>query len=283
MSKKEINSHIFIPESILKRFASRHPVKSRIEVNYIDFADNEKIKQASTRGFNAEKGYFTRENEIKLSKHAETKLGIVISQLEKKYQTNGLNISISDKEVLSLKKYIAYQMIRTNAIIQELKDYIPSVSGIPYSNEKYKEHLADKKLFSSKNVKELKNIFITIENDRNIFLNAIKDMGIIIKFNKTNIPFLLTNNPYTINPSSEKNFLMYYTISPKMIIELCNKDSLKKFLNIKEDVYLTEWIDDDIIKKYNNLIYQIAKKYKPNILVGDYNELERVSKGDINI
>lgn len=206
MSKKEINSHIFIAESILKRFAHRNPVKTRIEVNYVDFADNKKIKQSSTKGFNTEKGYFTRENETRLSDNIESKIGTVISSLENKYQMNGLNFGIKDEEILILKEYIAYQTIRTDVIIEELKDYIPSVSGIPYSSEKYRQHLSDKELFSSKNVKELKNIFIPIENDRNIFLNAIKDLAIIIKFNKTNIPFLLTNNPYTINPSSEKTF-----------------------------------------------------------------------------
>lgn len=275
MSKKLKKSHVFIAKSILNRFSFRNPKNNEASIYYIDF-NKKKINMSGTKKFNTSEGYFTDKNEKKLADYIESRIGKVISNLEDKYKKNRLNIHINEEEILILKKYIAYQIIRTDAIIEYIKDSMINENRFPYTTEQYEEQLKKRRFFSSKSIKELKNIFISKENENNTFFSVIQNLGIIVIFNKTNIPFLLNNNPSSINADSPNNFLMKYTISPKIAILLCNKNSLKKALNINDGVYITEYTDEDIIKSYNNLAYKIAEQYKPHILVGEYKELARI-------
>ncbi len=72
MSKKdEIDSHIFIPKSILNRFA-RIDKKNRKIINYIDCNDMQ-IKSSTTESFNTQLGYYSKQNEKILSDESESK------------------------------------------------------------------------------------------------------------------------------------------------------------------------------------------------------------------
>ena len=74
---------------------------------------------------------------------------------------------------------------------------------------------------------------------------------------------------------------MNYTISPIIAISLCKKNSLKEALKIKDIFYITEYLDEQVVKDYNKRAYETAKLHKPHILVGNNEELDRILNEDI--
>ena len=78
-NKDQINSHIYVPKSILNRFSTRDE-KNRKIIQYIDLEDMQ-VKKAKTSSFNTRLGYYNKENEEILSREAESKIGNVIKKI----------------------------------------------------------------------------------------------------------------------------------------------------------------------------------------------------------
>ena len=111
--KDIINSHIYVPKSILNRFAVRNEKNYRI-IYYIDL-ENKQIKSASTKSFNTQLGYYYSYNEQILKNEAEDKIGEVIRKIEDSIE----NININEADITLMKKFLAYQLIRTDYLAKK--------------------------------------------------------------------------------------------------------------------------------------------------------------------
>ncbi len=160
MSKKdEINSHIFIPKSILNRFA-KIDEKNRKIIKYIDCNDMQ-IKSSTTSSFNTQLGYYSKQNEKILSKESESKIGNVI----RKIQDIDDNTVFSEKDIEYIFRYLSYQILRTEYFPKEL-------------NKRFETNL---------NNKFIKNELIKEEFELNSLYNVIKDEDIHVIINNFNV------------------------------------------------------------------------------------------------
>lgn len=99
-----IKSHIYLAESILKRF-SYVDSNGRPTIDYIDLSTHE-IKRETVRRFNRTIGYYTFDNEQKLKNYAEDKIGNVIARLERCRLKSEFDIILTEKEQESITKYL---------------------------------------------------------------------------------------------------------------------------------------------------------------------------------
>ena len=146
MSKKdEIDSHIFIPKSILNRFA-RIDKKNRKIINYIDCNDMQ-IKSSTTASFNTQLGYYSKQNEKILSDESESKIGNVI----RKIQDIDENTVLNEKDIKYIFKYLSYQILRTEIIPRELnKRFGTNLNSKFIKNEFIKEEVELNTLYNVK-------------------------------------------------------------------------------------------------------------------------------------
>lgn len=269
-----IKSHVYLPKSILNRFSQRDKDGKKI-INYYNF-DTKKIENATTTSFNRKLGYYTDENEVKLKTFSEEKIGNVIKELEENFKSNGLNFVISNNSKKVIKKYVSYQLIRDDSIMQMIKD---TLSNINYnanylSIEEKKRRFLLSAQYKKMSLKQLKNYFIEIEESLTVFFSTVNELGIVIMFNETNKDYLLTSSTSALNPYSKGYFMMNITLTPKISVMLCNKNTLKNEISINDDFYLSKVSDDKFVDDYNKELYNVAIKNKPNILVGSRKELE---------
>ena len=273
---KTIKSHVFLAKSILNRFAYRDK-DNKLLVNFIDFEKNE-ISEDTTASFNRELGYFSYENEMKLKKFSEEKIGNVITELKREYENNGTSFRISAKTKRIIKKYVCYQLIRDEAMIEYVKSYFSKINCKQYylSNENLMRLHELKDCYTNITVKELKNKLIEIEDEIDTFFESMKSLGIVIIFNRTNRKYVLSSSTSALNPYSEGYFMMNITLTPEISIMLCDKKTLKGVLEISDDFYISEIKDEQFILQYNKDMYETAKKNKPHIIVGYRKELEEI-------
>lgn len=171
MSKKDgINSHIFIPKSILNRFA-KIDKKNRNIIKYIDCNDM-KIKSSTTSSFNTQLGYYSKQNEKILCQESESKIGNVI----KKIQDIDDNTVLNEKDIEYIFRYLSYQILRTEGFPKEL----------------------NKRFGTNLNIKFIKNELIKEEVELNTLYNVIKNEDMHVIINNSNVKFVLpTNSMYT--------------------------------------------------------------------------------------
>lgn len=228
MSKKdEINSHIFIPKSILNRF-SKVDEKNRKIIRYIDCNDIQ-IKSSTTASFNTQLGYYSKENEKILSKESESKIGNVI----KKIQNIDDNTVISEKDIEYIFRYLSYQILRTEFFSREL-------------NKRFGINL---------NIKFIKNELIKEEVELNTLYNVIKNEDMHVIINNSNVKFVLpTNSMYTFNPNSNE-YIWILILSPVIAISFMPQGTIKKLSNDKDcsKVKIIEFREEqeEIINSFN--------------------------------
>lgn len=273
---KTIRSHKYLAESILNRFAEPDDNNRKI-IYYIDFEDN-KIKSTTTSSFNKEEGYYTEENEGNLKRVSEEKIGNVISELQRKHEKNGINFNISIKSKQIIKKYVSYQLIRDDSMVEYIINFFANLDCEKYylSNEELNRLKELKRCYSNITVKQLKNRLIETEEETEMFFEPVSNLGIIILFNMTNRKFVLTSSTSALNPYSPGHFIMHITLTPEINIALCNKKSLKSYLEIDRNIYLSEIRDKEFILEYNKGLFEVAKKNKPHKIVGFKRDLEEL-------
>ena len=271
-----IKSHVFLAESILKRFSYRDK-DSRKLIDYIDFKNN-CIKTDTTKHFNTQNGYFTDINEQKLKTFAEETIGNIIYELDKKHRKYGTNFNISYKIRKNIKKYICYQLIRDDAIVEFIKEYFSKINCKRYylSNENLMRLHELKDCYSNVTINELKNRLIEIEEEMDTFFESMVNLGILIRFNNTDRKFVLTSSTTALNPYSDGYFMMNITLTPEICVTLCNKKTLKRVLEISDNFYIAEIKDEQVVVQYNKEMYETAKKNTPHIIVGFRKELEEI-------
>lgn len=271
-----IKSHVFLAKSILNRFAYRDK-DNRLLVDFINFEENI-IDTDTTASFNRILGYFSEENEKKLKKFSEEKIGNVINELKIGHEKFGTNFKISSKTKKIIKKYVCYQLIRDDSMMEYMKDYFSKINCKQYylSNEKLIRLYELKVCYKNITINQLKNRLIDIEDEMDTFFESMSNLGILIRFNTTNRKFVLTNSTTALNPYSEGYFMMNITLTPEICITLCSKKTLKKVLEIVDDFYIAEIKDEKLVFQYNKEMYETAKKNKPHVIVGRKEELEEI-------
>lgn len=250
--KKNINSHVTIPKSILEKFAYVDEKENHI-VKYIDLNTLE-IKKEKTSRFNTRLGYYSKKIEKILSDEAESKIGNVI----KKLQEIDENTTITEKDINSIYKFLAYQVIRTDSFSERLKKEFQ----IPLDN------------------KAIKNAFINEELDLNIIYNIVKNTDVYIIINVSNSKFVLPANlMYTFNPDSDE-YKWVQVLSPNIALVFIKKGTIRKIHNneYKENVKIVKFTKEqvDIINGFNirALGVQLKDKTEMKYIVGLDNELK---------
>lgn len=232
----QINSHIYVPKSILNRFATIDE-KNRKILQYIDFKDMQ-IKTTITSSFNTKLGYYSKQNEEILSREAESKIGNVI----KKIENIDDNTKLNKKDIESIYRYLSYQILRTDYFSHEL-------------NNCFKTNW---------NNKFIKNELIREEMELDTVYNVIKDEDIHIIMDNSKTKFVLPiNSMYTFKPNSNK-YIWILILSPNIAISFMPKGTIQELSNGKDDskVKILEFRkeQEDIIKSFN--LRAIGTQYK---------------------
>ena len=271
-----IKSHVYLAKSILNRFSKEDKNKRKL-ISYIDFKDNS-IRNSTTASFNRKLGYFSDENEQKLKRFSEEKIGNVIIELKSKYEKYGINFIISPKTKKIIKKYVCYQLIRDEAMVEYIKEYFSTINCKRYylSNENLIKLYELKESYKNISINELKNRLIDIEEEMDTFFESMSNLGILIRFNSTNRKFVLTSSTTALNPYSKGYFMMNITLTPEITVTLCDKNTLRDVLEISDDFYIDEIKDEQAVVQYNQHMYETAKKNKPHIIVGFKEDLQEL-------
>lgn len=235
-NKDQINSHIYVPKSILNRFATIDE-KNRKIIQYIDLEDMQ-VKKAKTSSFNTQLGYYSKENEEILSREAESKIGNVIKKIENINDREKLN----KKDIESMYRYLAYQILRTDYFSYEL-------------NNRFKTNWENE---------FIKNELIKEENELDIVYNVIRNEDIYVIINKSETKFVLPiNTMYTFNPDSNE-YIWMLILSLNIAISFMSENTIKKISNGKDKskIKIIEFRkeQEDIIKGFN--IRSIGTQYK---------------------
>lgn len=247
--EKTINSHVYLAESILNRFSYKDEAGRNI-IDYIDLNDMI-LESMSTRKFNRERGYYSKENELLLKANSEEKIGNVIKKLEECRMNNNININLTENEKQFLRKYLAYQWLRSDSIIKYIKDRLEL--SIPEAI--------------------LKNIFIEDEENYKLFINRTKNLDIIIFFNNTNKQYIINSASSTLNSDSEDYFIINMVLTPNILVSFCKNGSIKKYLNINSDFIIKLVPDERTVLECNIHTMNVAMKEKPHFIVGKKEEL----------
>ena len=257
-NKKYINSHVVIPKSILEKYAYIDGKRRHI-IKYIDLNTLE-IKEEKTSKFNTEIGYYSVDNEKILSDEAESRIGNVI----KKLQEINVDTNFEQKDIESIYKFIAYQVIRTDFFSEKLK--------------KEFEFDLDNKI--------IKNKFIEEEQKLNILYNIIRDTDMYVIVNFSNIKFVLPSNlMYTFDADTEE-YKWITILSPDIALVLLRKGMINKIHNIEDEIKSIKIVkfeneQKDIINAFNlsGLGVQFKNNNEKGYIIGLENEL----KGLLNI
>lgn len=235
--KDKIDSHIFLPKSILNRFANIDE-KNRKIIKYIDLNDMQ-MKCSTTASFNTELGYYSNENERVLSKEAESKIGNVITKLE----SIDKNTVITERDIEFIYRFLAYQVIRTDFFANRIKEHF--------------------KIFSDN--KDIKNILISEEKNFDIIYRVIKRMDIHIIINRTNEKFVIPiNSMYTFNPNSNEEYIWVQILSPTIAVAFMKEGTVSKLSGTDEKIKILEFTNKqiDIIRSFN--LRALGVTYKDN-------------------
>jgi hypothetical protein len=247
---KEIKSHIYLAESILKRFSFQDKDK-KYWLNYIDI-NTMQIKKETARKFNRELGYYTYKNEQKLKSNSEEKIGNVITKLENHRKSNKTDFILSKKDKEVLTKYLAYQWLRSDYLMQSIKDKLNAL--LPIRN--------------------LKNLFIDEEERTRLITKQTAEMGICIVFNNTSRGYVINSSTSVVNKDSSDYYIVTIILTPNIAVRYTKKDSLKNVLNLKDDVYITTVCDEKIILEENINTFKATYNSSPNFVVGRKKDLE---------
>lgn len=250
--KKEINSHIYIPKSILNRFAVRDERNYKI-IYYIDL-EEKKIKSSSTKSFNTQLGYYNIYNEKILKNEAEDMIGEVIQKIEDSIE----NVSFNENDINSIKNFFAYQLIRTDYSARKIQEI---------------ECLED-------TIQKIKNDNIFIESKLEIFFKTFKKCDLEILINTSSSEFVLTNNAtYVIYENNDVNndYMMVQVLSPKIAILFYKENTFRKF-NINKKFQVIYESDSNKIKNLNLRALGTSIKGNAKFIVGKENDIKNIYK-----
>ena len=244
-----IKSHKYIPRSILRHFSERD--KNNHYMIYYITSDSNKINARSIKSFNTENGYYSGTNEKILAKEEEEPLGAFIhnfsSQVNKK--------EISENNIVALRRYLSYQMLRSDFLIEQIKK---------------KLHLQDE-------IKKIKNDLIEQEKITSVINKIVERMDVMILINQHENGFLVPLNTITsLNPNGGDDYVIVQILSPKIAISFMAENSFKQLgceNKGKVEIYN---ISEDCVDFINRKTFLAVKTRKNDFLLGKRKDIEKI-------
>jgi ribosomal protein S17E len=187
--EEKVKIQHYVPRTYLKNFSSFNGGEYYI---WVFDKLTEKVFQTNIKNIAFEEEFYNKVSEEqtteKTLRDIETKFDIVAQKL---ISVKDLDMLIGEeKDVLA--EFIAYQMIRTKGVREEIKD-IPKQLLEKYGdnmNSNFKEQVVDSMTKDSLR-KMQNNIIGNIE----VFKKRIKNLKWIVSINKTKFPFWTSDNP----------------------------------------------------------------------------------------
>lgn len=226
-----IDSHVYIPRTILKAFATKN--NSSWRAFYIKLPITT-IKEGDINRVNTQSGEYDHRTENILNQEYESGIAalniIVAKSLRNK---NGCVFSNSNFNIDTIKKYFVFQMIRDEAIIRTI-----------YPN------------LSAKDLRQLKNDLVQKEASDRIIEETFKGYGLIICVNPSG-NLIGCNFPISI-PAPDGQEIFAMPISPYILLVLTN--DFQKALPLKYVQKAHCEIPSNFAKQLNSQIVIVGKK-----------------------
>lgn len=166
----EINSHIQMPESILKNFVNEQQAFYCYDIAEVN--EHRKIKKSHPKSLNAKKGHYSRRVEQMLHRNVETPLGRKIKYVEDNNFDNPIDIPSDFRDVMLT--YIHSLIVRAPHMYGMIEQHSFLLQDINNLTEKDKNDFA-----------------VEIGLDEANSNSPFKDYIVTMIVNKTEIPFLL--------------------------------------------------------------------------------------------
>ena len=167
---EKIDSHIQMPESILKNFVNEYHAFYCYDISEAD--ERFKIKRSRPKSLNVQNGYYSRRVEQMLQKTVESPLGRKIQYIKNNDFDNPIDIPSDFRDVvLTYFHSLIARAPKMYGIIEEHSDFLPLINNL---DETDKNDLA---------------VELVLEEVKNN--SPFKDYIVTMLINKTRIPFLL--------------------------------------------------------------------------------------------
>lgn len=242
-----VNSHIVIPQTILKGFGYRKADGDKID--YIDNNDNQ-IKSDKVKNYGTVYGYYPKIIEDKLSQKFEDGLGRIKKEFYEFSKEKIKIINLPDKKIIM--------------------DFFDITS---YRNPKALEEFNKNSLTSLIVGGYTHDFLISVIISGN-FPNIYKDLEVNFIINKTDADFIINDTMISTISIDNGNPAVILPITPKVCIALLEKDYYKKYMK-DEYLYYMKIDNPSEVEEINKKIYKFALANQENV-IGNKLELSKL-------
>ena len=242
-----VNSHIQIPNCILKQFRSP---KSKT-VYYLDLNEL-RIRSCSSRLLGAEYGYYSKEIEDYLNKEIESPISKLVEEINEFVKKRKQKIVITDEQENTVKKYMTASMARSQLCLNSfMKASFSAALFDPQANHDSVVRLS------------------TLQNGG--ISPVIKNHEVHLIVNKSDRSFVVPRNCFY--SYERKNRTCYaLPVSPICVIALVPEDYPTDYI-AEEACYLYVIDNPEIVKEFNCLALSYELRYNHSF-VASYQQKE---------
>lgn len=244
MNNANILSHTIFPESIIKAFCDKNDPVIFLEAN----EGKVQVSKDTPKTFFAKQGWFTKQNEERLSKDYESNLHNAFYPLIKQIKGKITVPIIASSSAALICKTFAYQQLRDPANTAHVLRQAGAINPPDH-------------------IQELQNHLIADEHESSFLSNKLEDTFTpVLWLNYSNTKFLAINTP--IEKVYPDGTLRFFVLSPHLAIGLRSKESLKSTTpKSLEQVFMTQ-DSCHIVHEINSLLVAHAITYEPHIVLG---------------
>lgn len=245
MNNANILSHTIFPESIIKAFCDKNDPVIFLEAN----EGKVHVSEDTPKTFFAKQGWFTKQNEERLSKDYESNLYNAFYPLIKRVRGKITVPIIASSSAVLIYKTFAYQQLRDPAnTVHVLRQ-----AGV---------------INPPGHIQELQNHLIADKHEFSFLISKLKDAFTpVLWLNYRSTKFLAINTP--IEKTYPDGTLRFFVLSPHLAIGLRSKESLESTTpKSPEQVFITQ-DSSYIIREINSLLVAHAITYEPHIVLGE--------------
>lgn len=243
MEGPSVNSHVYIPKTILKNFSfpDKNGSKARF-TSYIKLPYG-KVHYGNIKNLNTQNGAYTSENEKILDTEYESYLGNLVANINKEIEKGKITKRLFD--VAKVKKFFAYQAIRDDACMRN----IALLSGT--------RKLDDNQIFN------MKNTLIRDESNINIVSRLFDKDALIVMINMEG--YLFGSN-YIVNMSDgDKHGSVGISLTPKIFLMLTEDYDARS--ELKATKFAWRNLDEADVLRINHTIFQIGHNRGSGIII----------------
>ena len=245
-----VNSHVQIPQCILKNFLDKNVSDKSKCICFIDMEDY-KIKNMKIKEFDAEYGHYSKWIEEYFCKECESIIGNLKQEIN----------SFARKKIHEI----------------DLELYVNSIKNVfmlqLYRNPKFLEEINQKSL-TSIIVGGYKTEDIIFVHHKEKFENIFNEKEINILINKTDEGLVTTKSTISMIKVDKGNEALIMPLHPKFAIVLLEKDYYQqKYMNEGKTYYMS--IDSiKEVQEMNKRIFDEVKKNKKEAIIGIKTDLD---------